>query len=290
MDKDTFLNRKTTLNLKGELFDLTRPCVMGILNVTPDSFYQGSRNTTVENAIQMAQTMLDEGAKMLDIGGYSSRPGAKEISTQEEADRILPVIEAISQRSPGVYLSVDTFRGQVARQAIEAGAHIINDISGYALDEQMLEVVLALNVPYILMHMKGTPQTMQQSPAYQNVTLEVIEYYVEKIAELKRGGLKDLILDPGFGFAKNLQHNYQLLQEMEDLDLFGLPLLVGFSRKTMIRKVLQVETQDALNGTSVLNTIALMKGAKILRVHDVKEAVQCIQLVEQMQQAASILN
>lgn len=290
MDKDTFLNRKTTLNLKGELFDLTRPCVMGILNVTPDSFYQDSRNTTVENAIQTAQTMLDEGAKMLDIGGYSSRPGAREIGVQEESDRILPVIEAISKCFPGAYLSVDTFRGQVARQAIEAGAHIINDISGYALDEQMLEVVLALNVPYILMHMKGTPQTMQQSPAYQNVTLEVIEYYVEKIAELKRGGLKDLILDPGFGFAKNLQHNYQLLQEMEDLDLFGLPLLVGFSRKTMIRKVLQVETQDALNGTSVLNTIALMKGAKILRVHDVKEAVQCIQLVEQMQQAASILN
>jgi dihydropteroate synthase len=285
MDKDTFLNRKTTLNLKGELLDLTTPTVMGIVNITPDSFFSESRNSTIEAALLKTEKLLHEGAKFIDIGGYSSRPGAQEVSTAEEIDRVVPVIEAIHQSFPVAILSIDTFRGAVAKYSIGAGAHIINDISGGTLDEEMFGTAAALNVPYILMHMKGTPQNMQHSPVYENVTLEVVDYLVEKLAMLKKLGLKDIILDPGFGFAKNLQHNYKLLQEMEDLHIFGLPLLVGFSRKKMIQKTLGVSPQEALNGTTVLNTIALLKGAKILRVHDVKEARECITLIAQMQQA-----
>lgn len=285
MDKDTFLNGKTTLNLKGDLLHLSKPCVMGILNITPDSFFGESRNATVEAAVEKAERLLHEGAKIIDIGGYSSRPGAQDVSPQQEADRVLPLIEAIAKKFPDAYISVDTFRGSVAKQGIHAGAHIINDISGYALDEEMLDVVASLQVPYILMHMKGTPQLMQDAPFYQNVTLEVASYFVKKLAELSALGVKDIILDPGFGFAKTLQHNYKLLQEMDDLHLFGLPLLVGFSRKSMIQKVLNVKATEALNGTTVLNTIALLKGAKILRVHDVAAAKECISLIEAMHQA-----
>jgi dihydropteroate synthase len=285
MDKDTFLNRKTTLNLKGEILDLNTPCVMGIVNITPDSFFSDSRNASVDEALIKTDKLLEEGAKFIDIGGYSSRPGAKEVSTAEEIDRVVPVIEAINKSFPGAVLSIDTFRAAVARASIHAGAHLINDISGGELDEEMFQAAADLNVPYILMHMKGTPQNMHKDPQYDNVTLEVIGYLVKKVAELKALGVKDIILDPGFGFAKNHAHNYKLLQEMEDLHIIGLPLLVGFSRKSMIQKTLGITPAQALNGTSVLNTIALLKGAKILRVHDVREARECIMLIQKMQQA-----
>ena len=285
MDKDTFLNRKTTLNVKGQLLDLSTPSVMGIVNSTPDSFFSESRNATVDMALEKTRNLLHEGAKFIDIGGYSSRPGAAEVSVNEETDRVVPVIEAISKAFPAAILSIDTFRATVAEHSITAGAHIINDISGGELDEGMFDMVAKLQVPYILMHMKGTPQTMQKDPFYADITLEVAGYFVEKIARLKALGVKDIILDPGFGFAKNTQHNYKLLQEMGDLHIFGLPLLVGFSRKGMVYKTLGTTAENALNGTTVLNTIALLKGANIFRVHDVKEAAECIALVQKMQQA-----
>ena len=285
MDKDTFLNRKTTLNLNGQLLDLSTPSVMGIVNVTPDSFFSESRHANVDMALEKTGKLLEEGAKFIDIGGYSSRPGAQDVSAAEETDRVVPVIEAISKAFPEAVLSIDTFRAAVAAESIAAGAHIINDISGGELDQYMFDMVAKLQVPYILMHMKGTPQTMQKDPFYEDVTLEVASYFVEKIAKLKALGVKDIILDPGFGFAKNTQHNYKLLQEMCDLHIFGLPLLVGFSRKGMVYRTLDITPEEALNGTTVLNTIALQKGANILRVHDVKEAAECITLVQKMQQA-----
>jgi len=284
MAKDTFLNRKITLNLKGELFDLSKPCVMGILNLTPDSFYSESRNRSVDEALRRAETCLAEGAAFIDIGAYSSRPGAADVSTDEELARIIPVISAISERFPGAKLSIDTFRARVAKESIAAGAHIINDISAGNMDEAMFETIAALNVPYIIMHMQGTPQTMQKDPVYTNVGLEVVDYFSDKVHTLKNMGVADLILDPGFGFAKTIDHNYQLLNDMGNLDIFELPVLVGFSRKSMIYKFLGITPETALNGTTVLNTLALQKGAAILRVHDVKAAAECIALVEKMQQ------
>lgn len=285
MAKDTFLNRKITLNLKGELLDLSRPCVMGILNLTPDSFYSNSRMGSIDAALERAEICLKEGAAFIDIGAYSSRPGAAEVTTDEELQRMIPVITAISNRFPEAKLSIDTFRAKVARESIEAGAHVVNDISGGNLDELMFETVAALNVPYILMHMQGTPQTMQQKPVYKNIGLEVVDYLAEKVSALKALGVKDIILDPGFGFAKNTTHNYQLMNQLENLDVFGLPVLVGISRKSMIYKLLGTTADEALNGTTVLNTIALQKGAAILRVHDVKAAIECISIVEKMQQS-----
>lgn len=283
MAKDTFLNRKTTLNIKGRLFDLRRPQVMAILNITPDSFYSASRTASIEEALQKTGDFLNAGATMIDIGAYSSRPGAADVSTQEELDRIVPVIEAITKHYPEAVLSIDTFRAAVAEASIEAGAHIINDISGGSLDPDMFSTVAKLNVPYILMHMKGTPQTMQHEAEYDDVVLEVVAYFAKKIAELRALGVKDIILDPGFGFAKTRTHSYELLNHLEDLKIFGLSYLVGFSRKSMITKFLQIDPADALNGTTVLNTIALQKGASILRVHDVTPAIECIKLVERTQ-------
>ena len=285
MAKDTFLNRKITLNLKGELLDLSRPCVMGILNLTPDSFYSNSRMGSIDAALERAETCLKEGAAFIDIGAYSSRPGAAEVTTDEELRRMIPAITAISKRFPEAKLSIDTFRAKVAKESIEAGAHMVNDISGGNLDELMFETVAALNVPYILMHMQGTPQTMQQKPVYKNIGLEVVDYLAEKVSTLKALGVKDIILDPGFGFAKNTTHNYQLMNQLENLDVFGLPVLVGISRKSMIYKLLGTTADEALNGTTILNTIALQKGAAILRVHDVKAAAECIAIVEKMQQS-----
>jgi len=284
MAKDTFLNRKITLNLKGELFDLSKPCVMGILNLTPDSFYSESRNRSVDEALRRAETCLTEGAAFIDIGAYSSRPGAADVTTDKELTRIIPVITAISERFPDAKLSIDTFRARVAKESIAAGAHIINDISAGNMDEAMFETIAALNVPYIIMHMQGTPQTMQKDPVYTNVGLEVVDYFSDKVRTLKNMGVADLILDPGFGFAKTTDHNYQLLNDMGNLDIFELPVLVGFSRKSMIYKFLGITPETALNGTTVLNTLALQKGAAILRVHDVRAAAECIALVEKMQQ------
>lgn len=284
MAKDTFLNRKTTLNVKGKLTDISAPCVMGILNLTPDSFYNSSRAGSLDDALQRTEAFLKDGAKFIDIGAYSSRPGAAEVSTDEELKRIVPVVEAITKKLPEAVISIDTFRAKVAKESIEAGAHIINDIASGDLDEVMFETVASLGVPYIMMHMKGNPQTMQQQTAYKDLALDITDYFSTKIAQLQKLGAKDIILDPGFGFAKTLDQNYQLLNQLEDFNIFEMPLLVGFSRKSMIYKFLGLTPQEALNGTSVLNTIALLKGASILRVHDVKAAVECIALVQKTQQ------
>lgn len=282
MAKDTFLNRKVTLNCKGKLIDLSSPKVMAILNVTPDSFYQNSRIKSVDEALKSAENFVNEGATFIDVGAYSSRPGATDISVDEELSRSIPIIEAIAKKFPDTLISIDTFRAKVAYECITAGAHLINDISGGTLDDTMFDTVAKLDVPYIMMHMKGTPQTMQIEPKYEDVTLEVITYFTEKIAALKNLGVKDLIIDPGFGFAKTIEHNYELLQKLASLNMFDLPILVGFSRKSMITKVLGIKNEDALNGTSILNTIALQKEATILRVHDVKAAVECITLSEKL--------
>ena len=284
MAKDTFLNRKITLNTKGNLIDLSRPEVMAILNLTPDSFYSDSRITNIDAALQRTADFLTAGARFIDLGAYSSRPGATQISEGEEMKRLIPVVEALAKEFPEALLSIDTFRSKVAEAAINGGAHLINDISGGSLDELMFETVAKLNVPYVMMHMKGNPETMQQNPTYENITSEVINYFTEKIKIAKEYGVKDVIIDPGFGFAKTTDHNYELLREMEVLNCFELPILVSFSRKSMITKVLHNRTVDALNGTSILNTIALTKGASILRVHDVKEAVECITLFKQLSQ------
>jgi len=285
MAKDTFLNRKTTLNLKGKLIDLERPAVMGILNVTPDSFYDPSRMSGKDAVLGQVEKFLEAGARFIDIGAYSSRPGAADISPDEELSRIIPAVEAIHQHFPEAILSIDTFRAVVAKNSIEAGAHIINDISGGALDEAMFQTVADLDVPYILMHMKGSPQNMHLDIAYDNLLLEVVDYFSKKVAQLRALGVKDIILDPGFGFAKKRHHSYELLNHMEDLKIFGLSMLAGVSRKSMIYQELGTTAADALNGTSVLNTIALLKGASILRVHDVKEAMECIKLVELTQRS-----
>ncbi|RZM23766.1 MAG: dihydropteroate synthase [Pedobacter sp.] len=285
MAKDTFLNRKTTLNIKGKLIDLDRPVVMGILNVTPDSFYDSSRMHGTDAVLAQAGKFLEAGAKFIDIGAYSSRPGAADVSPDEELSRIIPAVEAIHKEFPEAIMSVDTFRASVAKEGIEAGAHIINDISGGELDEAMFQTVANLNVPYILMHMKGNPQNMHLDISYENLMLEIVDYFSKKVAALRALGVKDIILDPGFGFAKKRHHSYELLNHMEDLKIFGLSILAGVSRKSMIYKELDIDASQALNGTSVLNTIALLKGASILRVHDVKEAVECIRLVELTQRS-----
>lgn len=281
--KDTFFRKKVTLNARGRLIDLSSPKVMGIINITPDSFFADSRKPGVDEALQQAQKMLFDGATFLDIGAYSSRPGAVDISAQEETDRLLPVVEAIAASFPEAIMSIDTFRAVVAEAAIKSGAHIINDISGGMLDDDMFTTVARLNVPYILMHMKGTPQTMNQLADYEDVFGEVFDYFISKYSELKRLGVHDVILDPGFGFAKKSEHSYALMSRMNEFNLLGLPVLTGISRKRMIYGLLGNNAQGALNGTTVLNTIALTKGAVILRVHDVKEAVEAVKIWEACQ-------
>jgi dihydropteroate synthase len=278
--KDTFFRKKTTLNAGGQLLDLSSPKVMGIINLTPDSFFAGSRKPSIDEAVQQAQKMLNEGASFLDLGAYSSRPGAEDISVQEETDRQLPVVEAIVKQFPEAVLSIDTFRAKVAETAIKAGAHIINDISGGQLDADMFATVARLQVPYILMHMRGTPQNMQQQTTYEDVFAEVYDYFASKYHELKRLGVHDVIIDPGFGFAKERAHSYALMNRLQDFDLLQLPVLVGISRKKMIYGTLGITAAEALNGTTTLNTVALTKGANILRVHDVKEAVEAIKIWE----------
>ena len=262
--------------------DLSTPKVMGIINVTPDSFYSGSQKESVADALHQAEKMISEGAHILDIGGYSTRPGAADISVDEEIKRVCDPIEAISKRFPGIPISIDTFRADVAEVAIGSGARIVNDISAGLLDEQMLETVGKLKVPYIAMHMRGTPQTMKELTNYDDLLKEVMQYFSERIAKCKEAGIKDIIVDPGFGFAKTIEQNYYLLNNVDYLKQLGLPLLIGVSRKSMIYKVLNIEPEAALNGTTVLNTLALLKGASILRVHDVKEAVEAVKLINQI--------
>ena len=276
MAKDTFFQKKTTINAGGKLIDLSSPKVMGIINITPDSFYADSRKTDTTSVLQQAEKMLNEGAHFLDIGAYSSRPGAVDISAQEEIDRLVPAVEAIVKRYPQAILSIDTFRANVAEAAIKAGAHIINDIAGGELDGNMFATAARLQVPYILMHMRGTPQTMQQLTDYEDVFGEVYDYLVKKIYALRQLGLHDIIIDPGFGFAKKAEQSYALMNRMQEFERLELPVLVGISRKRMIYGLLGSTAEDALNGTTALNTIALTKGANILRVHDVKAAVEAV--------------
>jgi len=280
MAKDTFFQKKVTLNAGGKLIDLSSPKVMGIINLTPDSFYAGSRKQDIDDAIRLAEKMVNEGATFLDLGAYSSRPGADDISVQEEIDRLLPAVEAIAGRFPDSILSVDTFRSGVAEAAVSGGAHIINDISGGQLDAEMFATVARMQVPYILMHMKGTPQTMKQEAHYEDVFAEVLDYFVDRYQQLKQLGVHDVIVDPGFGFAKKAEHSYALMSRLQDFNTLQLPLLAGVSRKSMISRFLNITADEALNGTTVLNTIALTKGANILRVHDVKEAVEAVKIWE----------
>lgn len=278
MAKDTFFQKKVTLNAGGKLIDLSRPKVMGIINLTPDSFYAGSRKQGIDAAVQQAEKILNEGTDLLDLGAYSSRPGADDIGIQEETDRLLPVVEAIVNSFPEAILSIDTFRAPVAEAAVNAGAHIINDISGGQLDDAMFTTVARLQVPYILMHMKGNPKTMTQLAVYDDVFAEVYDYFVDKYYQLKQLGVHDVIIDPGFGFAKKPGHGYQLMNRLQDFNMLGLPILAGISRKKMIYGLLNITAAEALNGTTALNTIALSKGANILRVHDVKEAVEAVKI------------
>lgn len=271
-----------TINCNGNLIDLATPKVMGILNVTPNSFFDGGKHTNENEILNQVEKMLSEGATFIDVGAYSSKPKAEFISEKEELERILPVIQSILKQFPEAILSVDTFRSEVARVCIENGAAMINDISAGSLDENMFEVIAKNKVPYIMMHMRGTAQTMQSLTNYDNIVKEMIFYFSEKVAKATSLGITDLILDPGFGFAKTLEQNYEVLQNIELFQMLELPILVGISRKSMIYKVLNSNPNDALNGTTVLNTIALMKGAKILRVHDVKEAVECIKLIQNL--------
>ena len=274
-----------TLNLRGKLYSLCEPKIMGILNVTPDSIYAESRTSDEEHIAARVQQLMDGGADMIDIGGYSSRPGADDVSPEEEMNRLRRGLRVVRHLYPEVPISVDTFRADVARMCVEEeGADIINDISGGMMDRQMFRTVARLGVPYILMHMQGTPATMQQAPHYDNLRREVMLYFAERIDRLCQIGAKDIILDPGYGFGKTLEHNYELFHHLDDFNLFNLPLLVGISRKTMIYKLLGGTPQTSLNGTTVLNTIALMKGAHILRVHDVKEAVEAKRIVMKMKE------
>lgn len=271
------------INVNGRLMDLSEPQVMGILNVTPDSFYAGSRSETEKDIVQRLHQIIDEGASIIDIGGYSSRPNAEHISAEEEMSRLRNGLEIIRKHSPNAVVSVDTFRADVAKMCVEEyGVAIINDISAGQMDEQMFPTIAKLGVPYIIMHMKGTPQDMQVSPKYDHFLKEIFYYFSEKVQKLRDLGVKDIIIDPGFGFGKTLEHNYELMNHLEEFSLFELPLLVGVSRKSMIYKLLGTTPEEALNGTTALHTIALLKGANILRVHDVKEAVESIKIVQKM--------
>ena len=274
-----------TINCKGTLVDFSSPKVMGILNITPDSFFDGGKYQHKKAILTQTEKMLKEGATFIDVGAYSSRPGADHVSEEEELRRILPAVALLLREFPDIYLSIDTFRSRVAKKTIEAGAAVINDISGGNMDALMFKTIAQLQVPYILMHMQGTPQTMQNHPRYEHITTDLIQFFSEKIDELRRLQINDVIIDVGFGFGKTILHNFQLLKELHHFQTFNLPLLAGVSRKSMLYKTLNIHPNDALNATTSANTIALLHGADILRVHDVKEAVECIKIVEQLANA-----
>ena len=271
-----------TIRCKEQLIDLAIPKVMGILNLTPNSFFDGGKYKNNSEILSKVEKMLNEGATFIDIGAYSSKPSAEFVSEEEELQRIVSIVQLILEHFPETLISIDTFRSQVAQICIENGAAIINDISAGNLDDKMLETIAKYNVPYIMMHMRGTPETMQKMTSYEDIVKEILFYFSEKVAKARSFGINDLIVDPGFGFAKTLDQNYEVLQKMELFEILELPLLAGFSRKSMIYKTLQSSADEALNGTTVLNTVALTKGAKILRVHDVKEAMECVSLFNKM--------
>ena len=278
MTKDTIFSTKKTLNLSGNIVDLRTPIVMGILNVTPDSFYKESRIRSSKNLLNQAEKMLENGAVILDVGGYSSRPNAVNISTEEELNRVMPAIKQLRKTFPKAFISIDTFKSQVAKAAIDAGVCMVNDISAGKLDKNMFKTVANSNVAYVLMHMRGNPQNMAKMTDYDDVLIDIMDFFVKQINTLQSIGVKDIVLDVGFGFAKTIIQNYGILKNLQYFQQLELPLLAGISRKSMIYKSLNISPKEALNGTSVLNTIALVNGAKILRVHDVKEAMESIKL------------
>lgn len=279
MTKDKNFHPTRTIDAHGILLDLSTTQVMGILNVTTDSFYDGGKHINPVKALEKVAQFIKEGASIIDIGAYSSRPGAKHISQDEEWNRLKEILPIVNKEFPETAISVDTFRADIAQKAIENGAHIINDISAGEMDEKMFDTIAELQVPYIMMHMQGTPQNMQNNPQYSCIEKEVFNYFKSKVKQLQNKGVKDIIIDPGFGFGKTLEHNYQLLNNLEVLHDLNLPVLAGVSRKSMIYKLLENSPQDALNGTSVIHAICLQKGASILRVHDVKEAVECVKII-----------
>lgn len=285
-DKDSFFSVNTTLNCNGRLIDLSAPVAMGIVNITPDSFYKSSRYVQKDEILQVANQMITEGAAIIDLGACSTRPGANEISIVEEKKRLFPALEIIREKFPDIIISVDTFRSSIAYDVVKKyEVAIINDISAGQMDPEMFDAVAELHVPYVLMHMKGTPRTMQKLNKYENLLLEITMYFAERVTELKEKGVSDIILDPGFGFAKSPDQNLTLLKQMDKLRIFELPVLAGLSRKSTIWKTLDITADEAMNGTTVLNTIALLKGAKILRVHDIKPALEAIKLMNRYNDA-----
>ncbi len=269
-----------TINCKGTLIDLSTPKVMGILNITPDSFFDGGKYKNEKDILSQVEKMLSEGATFIDIGAYSSRPGATHISEDEELNRIIPIVELLTANFPGIVISIDTFRSKIAKETIASGAALINDISGGNMDKDMFRTIAKLQVPYILMHMQGTPQNMQKNPSYKNITTDLISFFAEKIFELHRLKVNDVIIDVGFGFGKTIEHNYQLLKQLDLFKNLDAPILTGVSRKSMLYKLLNVTPKDALNATTAANTIALLNGTNILRVHDVKEAMEAVSITE----------
>lgn len=277
MQNKVFSSNKT-LNVGGRLIHFDSPKIMGILNITPDSFFDGGKYKDEKSILQLVEKMITDGADFIDVGGYSSRPGAKDVTQEEELERVLSVIKVIVKNFPESILSIDTFRSEVARQAIEEGALMVNDISGGALDNKMFDLIARHHIPYILMHMKGTPQTMKSMAEYENLISEMLDYFHPRLHQLHQMGVVDIMIDPGFGFAKTIAHNFELLKQLELLKILNKPMVIGLSRKSMIWKTLDTNPENALNGTTVLNTIALLKGASILRIHDVKEAVEAVKL------------
>ena len=280
--KDTYLLDNYSINFKGNLISLTRPVVMSILNTTPDSFFDGGKYNSIEKALKKVEKDLNQGATIIDIGGYSTKPGGNSVTIDEEIRRTIPYIEKIVNTFPDINISIDTFRGKVAALALDAGAGMINDVSAWNMDKQMFETIKKYNVPYVLMHMKGEPKNMQDDPRYENVTKEVIQFLSEKLNMLNSNGINDVVIDPGFGFGKTNSDNYKLLKNMEFLIVLKAPILAGISRKSMIYKTLKINKLESINGTTALNMFALSKGAKILRVHDVKQAMECIYLSEEI--------
>ena len=279
MTKDKNFHPTRTIDVNGILLDLSTTQVMGILNITTDSFYDGGKHNNTSKALQKVEQFIKEGASIVDIGAYSSRPGAKHISTNEEWKRLKEIVPIVNKEFPEIIISVDTFRADIAQKSIENGAHIINDISAGEMDSKMFDTIAKLQVPYIIMHMQGTPQNMQDNPQYSCIEKEVFSYFENKVKILKNKGVKDIIIDPGFGFGKTLEHNYQLLNNLDLLHDLNLPVLAGVSRKSMIYKLLENTPAEALNGTTAIHTVCLQKGVSILRVHDVKEAVECAKII-----------
>ena len=281
--KDTYLVENYSINCKGNLIDLSTPKIMSIVNTTPDSFYDGGQYNTIEKALQKVEVDISNNATFIDIGGYSSKPNAAHVTEEEELKRTIPVIEAILKSFPEAVISIDTFRGKVAKEAVDAGAALINDISAFELDKEMINTLKTYKVPYILMHMLGTPQNMQNNPSYKNVVKDIIQFLSNKIKELKIVGIHDIIIDPGFGFGKTLSNNYELIANLNYFSALKHPLLVGVSRKSIIYKLLNINSLDSINGTTALNMYSLLNGANILRVHDTKEAKECIRIFNEIE-------